>query len=88
MIDLTAIPSYTDAQLLAAFRYGLLQLAISEEVTIAGRTVRRSQLEAVRETITWLELRILAAGDSGGGIALATLQTQNPGSAPNQIPTS
>ena len=74
MIDVTAIPSYTDAQLLAAFRYGLLQLAVSQSVSIAGRTVQRSQLSEVKETIKWLEDRIAAAGGSSG-IALVTLNT-------------
>ena len=85
MIDLTQIPSYTDAQLLSAFRYGLLQLAISEEVTIAGRTVRRSQLPEIQKTIIWLENRIAAAG--GGGTALVTLNDLSIGSAQqNGIP--
>lgn len=74
MIDVSSIPSLTDQQLLTAFRYGLLQLAVSEEVTIAGRTVRRSQLPEIQKTIMWLEQRIAASGQStGGNIALAEL---------------
>ena len=84
MIDVTTIPSYTDAQLLAAFRYGLLQLAISEEVTIAGRTVRRSQLPDIQATIMWLESRIAASGNSNGGnVALATLNSPDIGTDPH-----
>ena len=86
MLDLSTIPNYTDAQLLAAFRYGLLQLAISEEVSIAGRTLRRSQLPEIRQTIQWLETRIADLGGGvGGQIALAEFSQpdigvrQNPG---------
>ena len=73
-MNIASIPDYSDADLLKAFRYGLVQLAISEEVTIAGRTVKRSQIPYIKDAIIWLESRIAAVGNSDGGlIALAQL---------------
>lgn len=72
-INTNAVQSFTDQELLNLFRNALAQLAISEEVEVNGRRVRRSQIPSIRETITWLEQRINddANGTAGGNIALA-----------------
>jgi hypothetical protein len=84
-MDLTNIAEYTDAELLKAARWAIAQLMFSEEVTIAGRTVRRSALPEMRKQVQWLEERIAASGNSTGGfVALATLENVNLGSEANQ----
>jgi len=79
MVDIAALPDYTDADLLKAMRYGYAQLAFSQAVTIAGRTITRAQLPQLRQEIVYLENRIAAAGSPNAGIALATLNPQEPG---------
>jgi hypothetical protein len=74
MINLANIPNYTDANMVTLLRYGIAQLAISEEVTVAGRHVRRADLPKLMDTLKIFEARVAATGDaSGGQFALASL---------------
>jgi hypothetical protein len=88
MIDFTAIPDIDDATMLRALRYGIAQLAISEETTINGRTVRRSQLPQLILAAREFELRVYVAKNGGPPVALAELNDpdigvdqRNPGNA-------
>lgn len=70
-ITIANVQTFTDAELLTLYRNAMAQLAVSESTTINGRTVRRSQLPQIRETLEWLERRIDATENES--IALATL---------------
>jgi sulfur carrier protein ThiS len=72
-INFALIPNFTDAQMLQLFRYGVAQLAISEEVTLAGRTVRRAQLPELIAAMNLFESRVAVANNGGSLTALATL---------------
>jgi hypothetical protein len=84
VIDFTAIPTLTDAQILNAMRLGVAQLAISAEVTIAGRTVRRADLPQLIDAMHVFEHRIALAG--AGGQLAALVEVSQPDIGIDQHP--
>ena len=54
--------TYTDEEMLAEFRAGLMAIpSTGKGYQIAGRTYTAADLSEMRETITWLENKISAA---------------------------
>jgi hypothetical protein len=58
-------PNTDDVTALAAFRQALLALSTSQSYEIDGRTVTRADLPAIRDTITWLEKRMMDTTERG-----------------------
>ena len=70
--DIAALPTYTDAELLSLYRWGLANNAAGQQRTINGRSVTFPTQTELLKTIEWLEGRVESAGDGeGGNIALA-----------------
>jgi hypothetical protein len=69
--DITALPSYTDAELLKLYRSALANGWAGTSRTINGRSITFAGPKELRDTIQWLETRINdASDDAGGGLAL------------------
>ena len=71
MAKFKAQETYTDPELLELYRQAMAKISIGEEYTIGGRTLKSADLQAVRETIDWLEQRIQASSTTGSNTALA-----------------
>ena len=63
----SAPDTYTDAQIVAYGRAALVELTISQSVTVYGRTVTRAQIPEILQLIEWAEDRIAIAGSASGG---------------------
>ena len=70
--DISALPAYTDAELLTLYRWALANGAAGTSRTIGAGGASRSytfpSVEVIIKTIEWLESREAANG--GGNIAL------------------
>ncbi len=62
---------WTDADLLAAYRYCLATGAFGQSRSINGRSVSFPSADEVRKTIGWLEQRIATASATNPGVAYA-----------------
>jgi hypothetical protein len=69
--DITALPDYTDSELLKLYRSALANGWAGTSRTINGRSITFAGPKELRDTIEWLEERINAdSTDASGGIAL------------------
>ena len=71
--DITALPDYTDAQLLKLYKWAMANGAAGQSRTINGRAIAFPPLADLMKAIEWLESREQAAANAttGNGIALA-----------------
>ena len=60
-----ASPNADDVTALAAYRAALLAVSSGQSYEIFGRTVTRADLVAIRDTITWLEKRMMDQTETG-----------------------
>ncbi len=70
--DITALPTYTDAELLKLYRWAMANGAAGTERQISGRSITFPALPDLMKAVEWLESRAAAGGTdtTGGGIAL------------------
>ena len=71
-INIAAIQTFADTDLLTLYRYALAQLALSESIEIEGRKITRSSIPYIIQAISYLEERINDANfaQAGGNVAL------------------
>ena len=70
--DISALPDYTDAQILKLYRWALVNGAAGESRSINGRSITFPPIDKLTKTIEWLETRAQTSdsADSGGGNVL------------------
>jgi hypothetical protein len=69
-VDPSTLRTYTDAELLSLYRWAMANGAGGQTRTIGGRSITFPPLPDLMQAVTWLESRVNAASDDGGGIAL------------------
>lgn len=70
-IDVDAVSTYTDAELLVLYRHCLATGAAGTTRQINGRMIQIPDIDKLMKLIDWLEARINTATDAtAGGIAL------------------
>lgn len=65
--DITALPDYTDAQLLKLYRWAMANGAAGESRSMNGHSITFPAIDKLRETIEWLEQRVNVDAASGDG---------------------
>ncbi len=67
-IDVDALQTFTDAQLLKMYRWALAMNAAGQTRTIEGRTVTFPALNDLKNMIDWLEKRVASDSEGGGAV--------------------
>jgi len=72
-INVNALQTFSDTDMVTLFRWAIAQLALSESVEIEGRKITRAQLPALRDTLQFFEQRVNddLYSQAGGNVAVA-----------------
>lgn len=71
-INISAMQTFSDTDMVTLFRWAIAQLAISESVEIEGRKITRSQLPSLMAALQFWEQRVndTLYSQAGGNVAL------------------
>jgi hypothetical protein len=77
-VDLSTLPSYTDAELLKAVRYAIAQVLVGgQSITLMGRTFTRADLTELQKIAEVLQEKVDQAASATGTLtALARFGSQ------------